>query len=154
MLITCNCEGVLMRIYEAGGISRRPLSELADVWEKSVSATHLFLSQNEVKRIKKYAVAALRDVEHLVVVKRFFVKPVAFMGVQSGRLEMLFVSPPEMGKGLGKRLLRYGICKYGVREVTVNEQNLRAVGFYSHMGFKTYKRTDCDENVKTYPYLH
>ncbi|MEE0391786.1 MAG: GNAT family N-acetyltransferase, partial [Lachnospiraceae bacterium] len=29
-----------------------------------------------------------------------------------------------------------------MREVTVNEQNPQAVGFYEHLGFKTYKRTD------------
>ncbi|MEQ2556555.1 GNAT family N-acetyltransferase [Lachnospiraceae bacterium CLA-AA-H185] len=31
---------------------------------------------------------------------------------------------------------------YGIREVTVNEQNPQAVGFYEHLDFKTYKRTD------------
>ncbi|HBH99083.1 MAG TPA: hypothetical protein DDY23_05990 [Lachnospiraceae bacterium] len=37
---------------------------------------------------------------------------------------------------------KYGIQNYGIREVTVNEQNPQAVGFYEHLGFKTYKRTD------------
>ncbi|MFR2620596.1 MAG: GNAT family N-acetyltransferase [Clostridia bacterium] len=40
---------------------------------------------------------------------------------------------------------KYGIQNYGIREVTVNEQNPQAVGFYEHLGFKTYKRTDHDE---------
>lgn len=38
--------------------------------------------------------------------------------------------------------------------VTVNEQNPQAVGFYEHMGFKTYKRTECDEEGKPYPILY
>ena len=39
----------------------------------------------------------------------------------------------------------YGIDNYGICELTVNEQNPQAVGFYEHLGFKTYKRTGCDE---------
>lgn len=38
--------------------------------------------------------------------------------------------------------------------VTVNEQNPQAVCFYEHMGFKTYKRTECDEEGKPYPLLY
>ena len=47
-----------------------------------------------------------------------------------------------------------GIRSCGVREVTVNEQNPQAVGFYAHMGFATYKRTDCDEAGDPYPLLY
>lgn len=42
---------------------------------------------------------------------------------------MLFVAPQERGKGIGKQLLQYGFRTYGIREVTVNEQNQQAVGF-------------------------
>lgn len=81
-------------------------------------------------------------------------EPVAFMGVEDGRLEMLFLSPEERGHGLGKSLLQMGIEQYGVTEVTVNEQNPQAVGFYEHLGFVTYKRTDHDEEGNPYPLLY
>ena len=57
-------------------------------------------------------------------------------------------------KVLGKLLLNHGIEKYGVNEVTVNEQNPQARGFYEHMGFETYKRTDLDEQGNPYPLLY
>ena len=76
-----------------------------------------------------------------------------FMGIQKERLEMLFLSPKERGKGIGRQLIQYGIRKYGIREVTVNEQNPQAVGFYEHLGFLTYKRTDQDEEGNPYPLL-
>lgn len=76
------------------------------------------------------------------------------MGTKKDRLEMLFLLPSERGKGLGKRLVRHGIRYYGIREVTVNEQNPQAVGFYQHMGFETYKRTDYDEEGNPYPLLY
>ena len=81
-------------------------------------------------------------------------QPIAFMGVQNGRLEMLFLAPEERGKGIGKRLLKYGIENYGIIELTVNEQNPQVVGFYEHMGFETYKRTELDEEGDPYPLLY
>ena len=48
----------------------------------------------------------------------------------------------------------YGIQNYGIEELTVNEQNPQAVGFYEHMGFETYKRTDMDEEGNPYPLLY
>lgn len=52
------------------------------------------------------------------------------------------------------KLVQYGLEMYGVREVTVNEQNPDAVGFYEHLGFETYKRTDLDEEGNPYPLLY
>ena len=123
-----------------------------DIWERSVRATHLFLSDAEVNSIKAYVPQALKNVEHLIVAETE--KPIAFMGVQNGRLEMLFLAPEERGKGIGKRLLKYGIENYGIIELTVNEQNPQAVGFYEHMGFETYKRTELDEEGDPYPLLY
>ena len=76
------------------------------------------------------------------------------MGIEDGVLEMLFLSPKERGKGLGKRLLQSGIINYGVKQLAVNEQNPQAKGFYEHMGFQVYKRTDFDEQGNPYPLLY
>lgn len=141
-----------MKIYENQNRTLQLIEELLNVWEASVRATHLFLSDAEVKSIKEYVPQALEGVEHLIIVEAE--KPVAFMGTQNGRLEMLFITPEERGKGIGKRLMQYGFQNYGVTEVTVNEQNSQAVGFYEHMGFKTYKRTDLDEEGSPYPLLY
>ena len=67
---------------------------------------------------------------------------------------MFFLLSEEHGKDSGRQLLQYGIQNYGITEVTVNEQNPRAVGFYEHMGFKTYKRTNLDEEGSPYPLLY
>lgn len=141
-----------MKIYETPDRSRSLLSALLTVWERSVRATHVFLSDAEVNSIKTYVPQALAGVEHLVIAEGE--KPVAFMGTQNGRMEMLFVAPEERGKGIGKQLLEYGIASYGIFEVTVNEQNPQAVGFYEHMGFMTYKRTASDEQGSPYPLLY
>lgn len=117
-------------------------------------ASHLFLSEAEIQEIKAYVPQALTGVSHLLVAERAPGQPVAFMGIEGPRLEMLFLSPAERGAGLGRQLLEYGILHYDLQELTVNEQNPQAVGFYRHMGFETYRRTDCDEQGGPYPLLY
>lgn len=128
--------------------------QLVNVWESSVRATHLFLSSQGIEEIKKYVPQALVTIANLVVAVDKDNLPVAFMGIENEKLEMLFIAPEERGKGLGKRLIRYGIENYSINEVTVNEQNPQAIGFYERMGFKTYKRTDHDEQGMPYPLLY
>lgn len=143
-----------MKTYEVQERTPQLLASLLNIWEDSVRATHRFLSDSEVNQIKGYVPRALSGVEHLIIVENESEEPIAFMGTEKNRLEMLFLSPVERGKGIGKQLIQYGIQNYGIQEVTVNEQNPQAVGFYKHLGFETYKRTDCDEEGSPYPLLY
>ncbi|WP_455684613.1 GNAT family N-acetyltransferase [Thomasclavelia sp.] len=143
-----------MRIFE---VKERTLflnNQLIEVWEKSVRATHLFLSDKEINDIKKYVPQAINEIAHLIVLENESKYPVAFMGIEKQTLEMLFIAPDERGKGLGKRLMQYGIDNYSIKKLAVNEQNPLAKGFYEHMGFQVYKRTDYDEQGKPYPLLY
>lgn len=141
-----------MKLYEVKDRSQPLLNVLLEIWEQSVRVTHLFLLDAEVNGIKAYVPQALKSVEHLIVAETE--QPIGFMGVQNGRLEMLFLAPEKRGKGFGKQMLQYGIETYGITELTVNEQNPQAVGFYEHMGFETYKRTELDEEGDPYPLLY
>lgn len=146
--------GDFMDIME---VSERPsflIAQLVEVWERSVKATHLFLSDCERETIKQFVPQALKEIPHLVVAQKGGKVLVAFMGVEAQRLEMLFLSPEERGRGLGRQLLEYGIRQFSIRELTVNEQNPLAKGFYEHMGFQVYKRTECDEQGNPYPLLY
>ncbi len=143
-----------MKIVEVTDRTPVLLSRLLEVWEGSVRATHLFLSDAEIKSIKEYVPQALNGIAHLIIAKDETDCPVAFMGIEDDTLEMLFIAPEERGKGLGKRLIQYGIDHYGVERLAVNEQNPQAQGFYEHMGFRVYKRTDLDEQGNPYPLLY
>ena len=102
----------------------------------------------------QYVPQALGGIEHLIIAEDGAGRPAAFMGIENRTLEMLFLSPEERGRGLGKRLLQYGIENYGIERLTVNEQNPQARGFYEHMGFQVYRRTDHDEQGNPYPILY
>ena len=143
-----------MNLYEVTQGEPQLIHQFTAIWEDSVRATHLFLSEAEIQKIKAYVPHALTGVSHLLVAEKMPGQPVAFMGIEGPRLEMLFLSPAERGAGLGRQLLEYGIRHYHLQELTVNEQNPQAVGFYQHMGFETYRRTDCDEQGGPYPLLY
>ena len=110
-----------MKLYEVQIRTSHLMDDLLKVWEASVRATHLFLSDAEVKQIKTYVPQALAGVEHLIVAENESGQPIAFMGTEENRLEMLLLAPSERGKGLGKQLIQYGVQNYGIQEVTVNE---------------------------------
>ena len=129
------------------------VGQLVEVWERSVRETHAFLSEREVAEIRTFVPQVIEGVGALVAAESDD-GPVGFMGVQDGRLEMLFLDPAVRGHGLGRRLLAHGIERLGVTELTVNEQNPGAVGFYEHMGFSTYRRTELDEEGRSYPLLY
>ena len=129
------------------------MDQLLEVWERSVRATHLFLSADEVAEIKPYVPQALREIPHLVAAWRADGAPAGFLGVDGRKLEMLFLAPEERGKGLGRKLVQYGMKRFDIREVTVNEQNPQARGFYERMGFCVCQRSELDEQGRPYPIL-
>ena len=143
-----------MKISEIKIKSDDLTNKLVDIWEKSVNATHNFLTKDEINKIKKYVPFAINNVEHLIIAATEFDEPIGFMGINKNKLEMLFITPKETGKGVGKKLLQYGMINYNLNKLTVNEQNQNAIGFYTNFGFKTYKRTDLDEEGNPYPLLY
>ncbi len=143
-----------MKLIEVKELNTVLTKQLFEVWDKSVRETHLFLSDSEIKDISRYIPQALSSIAHLIVAFNDENNPVAFMGIEDRKLEMLFVSPGYRGKGLGKQLIHYGIDNYSINELGVNEQNPQAKAFYEHMGFQVYKRTDTDEQGNPYPILY
>ena len=81
-----------MTLYEVQDSSPQLVAALVDIWDRSVRATHLFLSDEEVEQIKKYVPQALDGVQHLIVAEDESGEPVAFMGTENGRLEKVLAS--------------------------------------------------------------
>ena len=90
-----------MKILEVSDRTSTLIEQLLNIWEASVRATHLFLSDAEVNQIKSYVPQALKGVKHLIVMETENGEPLGFMGVENKRLEMLFHSPTERRKGFG-----------------------------------------------------
>lgn len=125
------------------------IQSLTALWERSTIATHLFLNAEEIAQIKQYLPQSLSEVAHLIIAPNEQGALLGFMGINEQKLKVLFLEPALREQGLGRKLLQYGIDKYGV-----NEQNPQTVGFYKHLGFKIYKRTDLDEQGAPYPFFY
>lgn len=140
-----------MKILKIKALDQEIENKLLVIWESSVRATHNFLSDPEINNIKKYVPHALRRVSHLIVAYDEN-EPVAFMGINDLKLEMLFVDANQRGNGIGKALITYGIHNLDINELAVNEQNPGALGF-EHMGFKAVERSEFDDQGNPYPIL-
>ena len=152
---------------------------LAELWKRSVVATHHFLTPQAVDEL--YAAILqeyLPGVEELWLAEYELYspnalgpealgpnildpdtpRPVGFMGCNWPQIEMLFVEPDCFGLGIGKMFLDHARQRAMVEDATltldVNEQNPAALAFYEHMGFQVYKRTDLDEQGNPYPLLY
>lgn len=71
-----------MHIYQVENRTQSLIDQLVVVWEGSVRATHLFLSDKEVLDIKEYVPQALAGVQYLYVAENDEGVPLGFMGIQ------------------------------------------------------------------------
>lgn len=126
---------------------------LTTVWETSVRATHHFLTENDIQKLVPFVKIGLLGIETLIIASDENNKPIAFMGIEANKIEMLFVSSNYFGKGIGRELAEIAISQYGVQYVDVNEQNPQAIGFYEHIGFEVFERTELDEQGNSFPIL-
>lgn len=127
---------------------------LTAVWLASVKATHDFLSAEDLEFYRQRVPHIYMPGVRLYAVRNADGRWCAFIGLGEDMVEMLFVSPEEMGKGYGSALLRFAIEEMGISKVDVNEQNYRALDFYLRKGFSVIGRSETDGEGKPYPILH
>lgn len=126
--------------------------QLIAVWEKSVRATHHFVTQEEVARLKEL-VKQIDFNSYSVYCLVSENKVLGFLGVEDHVIESLFLDPDYIGQKLGAKLMNFAINELKADKVNVNEQNSDAIQFYSKFGFVTYERTEKDEYGNDYPIL-
>ncbi|MEK5252553.1 acetyltransferase [Paenibacillus sp. FSL F4-0125] len=130
------------------------LYRLLNIWESSVRHTHQFLSEQDIDALRPLVLQGLEHINHLLTFIDEHDQSLGFIGVQDNKIEMLFVEPATMGKGIGKSLVTHAIQTLDVHYVDVNEQNPQALGFYEHMGFEVFERSALDEQGNPFPILH
>lgn len=140
-----------MIIQEAASTDYPALIEL---WERSVRATHHFLTNDDIMSLKPLILAHYFDAVALRCAKNTQGNCLGFIGVHEGNIEMLFVEPEHRALGVGSALTQYAIALQGAIKVDVNEQNEQALGFYLHQGFNIIGRSELDGQGNPYPLLH
>ncbi len=127
--------------------------ELLAVWEKSVRATHTFITEEDIIKYKPLIL------KHVFKSCRVFYVEIdaeigGFIGIAKDNIEMLFVAPLYFRQGIGRALLDYVVEKHDVTKVDVNEENPEALAFYQSMNFAIKSRSQLDEQGDPHPILH
>lgn len=142
-----------MKVRPARATDRRGMLEL---WERSVRATHHFLAESDIARLRPLVADLF---EHgpleLWVVVGPSDEPLGFLGYAQGSVEALFIDPAQRGRGAGKLLMAHAqALSGGALTVDVNEQNEGALGFYRAQGFEVVSRSELDAQGRPFPTLH
>lgn len=132
----------MIKIENLNNINKDDMDNILNVWESSVRATHTFLKEEDIISIKPQVKEGVDYVSKFLCVRDEKGIIQAFMGVHNSKIEMLFVDLNSRGNGISKKLINYAINVLNAKFVDVNEQNTQGVGFYKHMGFDTFKRSE------------
>ena len=130
------------------------IDKLTIIWQKSVEATHLFLSPQDIKDILPQVVIGLKQIPILLVSFTDDDEPIGFAGIADDKLEMLFLSPDYFQQGIGYKMISTAIQDYQIKYVDVNKQNPKALKFYLRQGFTIFKRSPLDSDNRPFPILH
>lgn len=141
-------------IEQAKDLAEIEIEKLLQLWERSVRATHLFLTEENIVGLLPFVKIGILGIKKLFIGKGQSGELVGFMGVDNDKIEMLFINPELFGKGIGKFFVTHAVNNLGVNFVDVNEQNEQALGFYEHLGFTVYGRSEFDEQGNPFPILH
>jgi putative acetyltransferase len=129
---------------------------LTELWERSVRATHDFLTEDDIVALRPLVAAALDDdALELWVLTGPDDQPVGFMGLAGEDISALFLEPARRREGGGSRLVAHAqALRGGPLTVDVNEQNHAAVDFYRALGFVVVGRSPLDDGGRPFPLLH
>ena len=131
------------------------LDPLVALWERSVRATHDFLTEADIGALRPLVREALSDdaLELWVLTERDV--PIGFMGLAGHDIAALFLEPARRGQGGGRGLVAHAQqLRDGDLTVDVNEQNPAARGFYEALGFVVVGRSPLDDGGRPFPILH
>lgn len=125
---------------------------LAEIWERSVMATHSFLKEDDFFEIKAALIPDYFPNVDLYAISDNGVYA-GFIGLSPESIEMLFIDSDLRGQGYGSALIEFARQR-GAAKVDVNEQNLSALNFYKAKGFRVIGRDETDDAGRPYPILH
>jgi putative acetyltransferase len=129
---------------------------LLAIWERSVRATHTFLTEEDIAFYRPLTanILAAGSLDFWVLADEVDV-PIGFLGLSENAIEALFLDPAHLGRGGGRLLVAHAQkLRGGPLTVDVNEQNAAARGFYEALGFQVIGRSPLDDTGRPFPLLH
>lgn len=129
---------------------------LLQLWERSVRATHHFLTEADITALVPHVVEELASDALAWWVLVSAETPIGFLGFANDAVEGLFIDPDHRGRGAGRLLVEHAqrLARTNALSVDVNEQNEAAREFYEALGFAVVGRSPTDSAGRPFPLLH
>ncbi len=128
---------------------------LLALWERSVRATHHFLTDADIIGLRPEATHALASLTVWVAEQDAVL--LGFLAMYDAMVEALFIEPDMRGTGIGTQLLTHAKRQLPAKtplRLDVNEQNPAALAFYLSRGFVVESRSPVDSAGRPFPHLH
>lgn len=129
---------------------------LLELWERSVRATHHFLTESDIVGLRPLVAQELAsDAIGWWVLASDDDVPVGFLGFANDAIEALFLDPDARGKGGGRILVAHAErLATSPLSVDVNEDNQEAQRFYEALGFSVVGRSPLDSGGRPFAIIH
>lgn len=127
---------------------------LLGIWQRSVRATHAFVTEDEIRTLTPAVRTYLASCSELLVPCDETGAVMGFMGMSGSTLESLFLAPEFLRRGVGRLLVRHAQALHDELTLDVNEENADARAFYEACGFVVVGRSELDDQGRPHPLLH
>jgi putative acetyltransferase len=129
---------------------------LHSLWERSVRATHHFLSEADIEFYRPLVADIFTTgTLDLWVLINHENASIGFLGLAANRIEALFLEPAYRRQGYGRLMVAHAQDRLGgTLAVDVNEENAAAREFYEALGFVVMGRSPLDDSGRPHPLLH
>lgn len=129
---------------------------LLALWERSVRATHHFVTDEDIALYRPLVERFLADPStDLWVIADAADVPLGFLALAGQAIDALFLEPSHRRRGFGRQLVAHAQhLRPGALTVEVNEENESARRFYESLGFVVFRRSPIDDYGRPHPVLH
>ncbi|MEG0283849.1 MAG: GNAT family N-acetyltransferase [Erysipelotrichales bacterium] len=127
-------------------------AKIIKIWHRSIKTTYDFIIDEDWISVEREFHRSLNIID---IVELYNGEDlIGFAGINNHMLEMLFLDPDYIGKGLGHASLDMLLSNFNIIFIDVNEQNNKAKEFYLRNGFEIINRSELDRINLEYPVLH
>lgn len=123
------------------------------IWSDAVRATHDFISDEHFRLFSRIVREEMLPQGGFWVAAAADDRAIAWMQIEGGKVEALFVDPAFRRRGAGRALMDQARRLSPMLELDANEQS-GAVAFYRRLGFVETGRSEADGRGLPYPLVH
>jgi ribosomal protein S18 acetylase RimI-like enzyme len=122
----------------------RDIALLTQIWFEASCKAHGFLGEARLREQRQLIAEKYLPMAETWVACRNE-QPLGFISLLDCFVGGIFIAPAEQGQGLGRRLIDHALAQKGELCLEVYARNIRALKFYTGLGFTEMSRRPVDD---------